>query len=223
MKEKFGPRGACAVPSFACAGGVVAVVVHGHRRADALGRAAGRAGPGAAGCRGQCFLAPAAKLAHAPATGGAFVGHTAVFHHVLEHLRHRVPPGAGTGAGGRARGMGVFPAAVLRAAGAVHAVHRSDADALSGHDGFGLSGGGRNGHHGYVLGHHPAGCIQYISGIYHSKGFDAVPIALLEAASIDGAGPLRTFSISACRWVCRASFRRRYWAFSKRGTPLNSL
>ena len=107
----------------------MAVVVHGHRRADALGRAAGRAGPGAAGCRGQRFLAPAAKLAHAPATGGAFVGHTAVFHHVLEHLRHRVPPGAGTGAGGRARGMGVFPAAVSRAAGAVHAVHRSDADA----------------------------------------------------------------------------------------------
>ena len=26
-----------------------------------------------------------------------------------------------------------------------------------------------------------------------AKGFDAVPIALLEAASIDGAGPLRTF------------------------------
>ena len=49
-------------------------------------------------------------------------------------------------------------------------LHRSDADALSGHDGFGLSGGGRNGHHGYVLGHHPAGCIQYISGIYHGKG-----------------------------------------------------
>lgn len=56
-----------------------------------------------------------------------------------------------------------------------------------------------------------------------AKGFDAVPIALLEAASIDGAGRCALFSISACRWVCRASFRRRYWAFSKRGTPLNSL
>ena len=36
-------------------------------------------------------------------------------------------------------------------------------------------------------------------------------------------GRCALFSISACRWVCRASFRRRYWAFSKRGTPLNSL
>lgn len=57
-----------------------------------------------------------------------------------------------------------------------------------------------------------------------AKGFDAVPHRAVGGRVHRRCGAAaHFFSISACRWVCRASFRRRYWAFSNRGTPLNSL
>ena len=150
-------------------------------------------GPVLQGAEGSAFWPLLPSWSHAPATGGAFVGHTAVFHHVLEHLRHRVPqvlgqvlvgaPAAWAFSRLRFRGrlalftlyivLMLMPFQVTMVSGYLVA------DAMGIMDTFWA----------IIL----PGAFSTFPVFIMAKGFDAVPIALLEAASIDGAGPLRTF------------------------------
>lgn len=129
MKRKISQCACLCCSFFACyAGGVVAVVVHGRQALMPL-TSCGRAGPAGKlqGAEGSAFNS-AAGLVYRPATGGVSLLDTPCFFNMFWNtwcaiVRSRCWDSVGM----RARGMGVFPAAVSRVAGAVHAVHRSDA------------------------------------------------------------------------------------------------
>ncbi|MFQ8832194.1 MAG: hypothetical protein ACLR7U_04485 [Ruthenibacterium lactatiformans] len=95
------------------------------------------------------------------------------------------------GQGGRSAAW-AFSRQWFRGGGAVHAVHRSDADALQVTM---VSLLVADAMHWIRLGHHPAGCIQYIPVFIMAKGFDAVPIALLSRVHRFSGPPRHFFHI----------------------------
>ena len=66
------------------------------------------------------------------------------------------------------------------------------------------------------------GCFSAFTVFIMARGFDAVPMVLLEAAALDGAGPFRTFWHVGLPLECQAYFPRWFWHFWKGGTPSSS-
>ena len=160
--------------------------------ADRLGGAGSDHRPGAFRQRAGC-VDPAAQLPYAGTCCQAAAGHTGILYHLLEHLPADISAVGWSIGRGCSRRMGTLPLEISRARGRAGAVPYFNVAAVPGHYGAYLT----INHLGLmdtVWAVILPGAFSTFPVFVMQRGFDAVPLPLLEAAAIDGATPWQQFA-----------------------------